>query len=113
MVVLILENVPRSLRGELSRWMVEVDTGVFVGSLSATVRDLLWGKCVERAAAGRCCMVYRTNNEQGFTVRIAGYEDRTVRDFDGLYLVSLRNAEAARKARQIRMRRDLENSIGR
>jgi len=41
MVVLILEKVPRSLRGELTRWMIEVDTGIFVGRLSAMVRDLL------------------------------------------------------------------------
>lgn len=42
MVVIVLEKVPRGLRGELTRWLVELDTGVFVGQLSATVRDLLW-----------------------------------------------------------------------
>ncbi len=113
MVVLVLERVPKSLRGELARWMVEVDTGVFVGKLSGTVRELLWVKCLQKVNGGRCCLVYRTNNEQGFSIRMAGYEDRLVRDFDGLQLVTLRSAEAIRKGEAVRRRRHLENRIAR
>jgi CRISPR-associated protein Cas2 len=113
MMVLVLERVPKSLRGELTRWMVEVDPGVFVGKLSATVRELLWIKCLERVKGGRCCLVHRTNNEQGFSIRMAGYEDRLVRDFDGLQLVTVRSAEAIRKGQAVRRRRYLENRISR
>lgn len=112
MVVIILEKVPRRLRGELTRWLLEVDTGVFVGRVSATVRDLLWARCVRDAGHGRCCQVYRTNNEQGFAIRMHGHPDRWVRDFDGLQLVTLRNAEALRKAEAIQMRKDLDNRTG-
>ena len=42
MVILILECVPSSLRGELTRWMLELKAGVFVGTMSAMVRDRLW-----------------------------------------------------------------------
>ncbi|MEW5935924.1 MAG: type I-E CRISPR-associated endoribonuclease Cas2, partial [Bacillota bacterium] len=28
--MIVLEKVPKTLRGELSRWMLEVSTGVFV-----------------------------------------------------------------------------------
>ena len=49
MVVMILEKVPRSLRGDLTSFLVEVDTGVFVGRVSATVRELLWERAVEKA----------------------------------------------------------------
>lgn len=96
MMVMILEKVPRSLRGELTRWLLEVQTGVFVGTLSATVRDLLWEKCLEQGAGGRCCQVYRANNEQGFLVRLAGDETRTLIDRDGLTLVAVKNAAWAR-----------------
>jgi len=89
---MVLEKVPPSLRGELSRWMVEVQTGVYVGSLSALVRDLLWHKCIRNGAGGRCCQVYRTNNEQGFDIRIAGDANRLAVDLDGLLLVAVRNA---------------------
>lgn len=93
MVVIVLENVPKRLRGELSRWMLEVSTGVFVGSLSALVRDLLWQKCVEKKTAGRVCMMYRYNNEQGFLVRTHGDTTRKLVDFEGLTLVAVQNAE--------------------
>jgi CRISPR-associated protein Cas2 len=89
--------------------MIEVDTGVFVGTVSATVRDLLWAKCLERAEGGRCCLVHRSNNEQGFALRMHGYGDRAVRDFDGLFLIRVNTAEAVRKARQIRRRQYLDN----
>ncbi len=42
MIVLILEKVPTSLRGELTRWLLELKAGVFVGKVSAMVRDRLW-----------------------------------------------------------------------
>jgi CRISPR-associated protein Cas2 len=93
MVVIVLENVPKRLRGELSRWMLEVSTGVFVGSMSALVRDLLWEKCKEKKTVGRCCLMYRTNNEQGFAIRTHGDTTRTLVDFDGLTLVAVQNAE--------------------
>ena len=87
-----LEKVPASLRGELSRWMIEVSTGVFVGKLSALVRDLLWEKCEESKRTGRCCQVYRVNNEQGFAIRMAGDVERSVIDLDGVQLVAVKNA---------------------
>ncbi|MER3445118.1 MAG: type I-E CRISPR-associated endoribonuclease Cas2 [Meiothermus sp.] len=93
MVVIVLEKVPKTLRGELSRWMLEVSTGVFVGSVSAIVRDLLWEKCIAKKTAGRCCQLYRTNNEQGFAIRTHGDTTRTLVDFDGLTLVAVKNAE--------------------
>jgi len=91
--VIVLEKVPKTLRGELSRWMLEVSTGVFVGSMSAMVRDLLWEKCIAKKTAGRCCQLYRTNNEQGFAIRTYGDTTRTLADFDGLTLVAVKNAE--------------------
>jgi CRISPR-associated protein Cas2 len=93
MVVIVLEKVPKRLRGELSRWMLEVSTGVFVGSMSALVRDLLWEKCKEKKTVGRCCQMYRTNNEQGFSIRTHGDTTRILVDFEGLTLVAVQNAE--------------------
>ena len=92
MVVMTLENVPISLKGELSRWMIEVSTGVYVGKLSALVRNLLWEKCSQNKKTGRCAQVYRTNNEQGFSIRIAGDSKRSVINFDGLELIAIKNA---------------------
>ena len=46
MVVLILEDARPALRGLLSRWLIEPRAGVFVGRLSARVRDRLWKRVV-------------------------------------------------------------------
>jgi CRISPR-associated protein Cas2 len=90
---MILEKVPKSLRGELTRWMLEVSTGVFAGTMSGMVRELLWNKCIEKSRAGRCCLLYRTNNEQGFAIRTHGDAKRTTIDFDGLTLIAVKNAK--------------------
>jgi CRISPR-associated protein Cas2 len=87
--VLILEKVPVGLRGELSRWMLEAKTGVFVGRVTASVRDLLWEKACQGAKGGGCMMVHRAKNEQGFAIRIWGDTSRVVEDFEGLALIRI------------------------
>lgn len=87
MVVLLVEKVHGGLRGELSRWMVELRSGVFVGNLSAMVRDKLWEETCRKLRSGAAILVYTTNNEQGFALRLSGDLRREVADFDGLLLV--------------------------
>ncbi len=87
MVVMILERVPTSLRGELTRWLVEPHPGVFVGHVNAMVRDRLWKKCCEGKRTGHVVQIWTTNNEQRFKMRVSGAPRRTVVDFDGLQLI--------------------------
>jgi len=90
MVVMILENVPTGLRGELTRWMLEPRAGTFVGTLSARVRDLLWHKVCSGSETGGCTLIYSSNTEQGFRIRVWGHTRRTIADFDGLALVKIK-----------------------
>lgn len=87
MIVLLLERVPVSLRGELTRWLLELKAGVFVGKVSAAVRDKLWEKACEQAGGGGCHLVQPAANEQGFTLRSFGQTTRLVEDFEGLQLI--------------------------
>ncbi len=87
MVVMVLETVPVSLRGELTRWLVEPHPGVFVGQVSAMVRDRLWTKCTQRKHKGGVVQVWSTNTEQGFRMRAFGATRREIVDFEGLQLV--------------------------
>jgi CRISPR-associated protein Cas2 len=88
MMVLLLDRVSPSLRGELTRWMLEPRAGVFVGRLSAMVRDRLWDKVSREAGENSgCVMVYATNSEQGFAIRMHGTPSRVIEDFEGLLLV--------------------------
>ncbi|AEE44662.1 type I-E CRISPR-associated endoribonuclease Cas2e [Cellulomonas fimi] len=47
MIVLVLTACPAGLRGHLTRWLLEVSAGVFVGHTSTRVRDELWNRTVE------------------------------------------------------------------
>lgn len=89
MVIFILERVPPGLRGELSRWFLEPKTGVFVGKVSASVRDRLWDKACGQAKGGGCLMIHKSDNEQGFQIRSWGEMARSVEDFEGLFLVRI------------------------
>ena len=89
MVVMILERVPRSLRGELTRWMLEPKAGVFVGTMSALVRDKLWEKACASMKGGAGMLIYSSNTEQGFAVRFWGNLGREVVDFEGLTLIRI------------------------
>jgi len=87
MLVLILDCVPKSLRGELSRWFIEPKAGVFVGKVSAVVRDRLWEKACSMAGGGGCIMLYSSDHEQGYRIRSFGETQRTIEDLEGLFLV--------------------------
>jgi len=89
MVVVILEKVPAGLRGDLTRWMLEPKTGVFVGTLSGMVREMLWQRLCEGSRGGACIMIHSDNVEQGFSMRIWGDPTRALVDFDGLSLIRI------------------------
>jgi CRISPR-associated protein Cas2 len=86
-IVLILERTPPTLRGELSRWLIEPKAGVFVGKLSAMVREKLWQLVVDRKGVGAAMLLQSAETEQGFRIRTHGDTSRTVLDFEGLQLV--------------------------
>jgi CRISPR-associated protein Cas2 len=86
MVVLVLERVPEGVRGELTRWLLEAKAGVFVGTVSAMVRDRLWERARKGLNGGAGVLIYRTDTEQGFAVRVSGEPGRVPVDFEGLTL---------------------------
>lgn len=86
-MVLILESVPVGLRGELTRWLIEPHPGVFVGHVSALVRDRLWLKCCEKLQDGGAVQLWSVPNEQHFAIRAYGTPRREVVDFEGLKLI--------------------------
>jgi CRISPR-associated protein Cas2 len=89
-VVIIVGRVSESLRGELTRWLLEPRACVFVGSPSAMVRDRLWTLVCQKARGGAATMIHTSDSEQGFEVRLWGSPNRAVVDFDGLWLVNIK-----------------------
>lgn len=97
MLVLSLTDCPPALRGDLSRWLLEIDTGVYVGQVSQRVREELWARVIGHVNDGRAIMVFRANNEQRMDFRIHNAHWEPI-DFDGLKLMlrpgSVRRAQA-------------------
>ncbi|MCM8897764.1 type I-E CRISPR-associated endoribonuclease Cas2e, partial [Cutibacterium acnes] len=85
MTVLVLTACPADLRGHLTRWLLEISPGVFVGHVPARVRDALWDRVIEMRRDGRAILVYTVRGEQHFEFRVHRHDWEVV-DFDGLKL---------------------------
>ena len=91
MIVIVLTSAPPKLRGHLTRWLLEISAGVYVGKVSARVRELLWVQVLENLEEGKAVMVYSSNTEQGLEFKTYGQTWQPI-DYDGLELI-LRPAE--------------------
>jgi CRISPR-associated protein Cas2 len=88
MVVMILEKVPPSLRGALTRWLLEVRPHVYVGTTSARVGDRLWERAVKHSKGGSVVQITSSRTEQGFHIRSHGNPTYQPRDFEGITLIT-------------------------
>ncbi len=99
MLVMIVEKTPAAIRGELTRWLIEPRCGVFVGHVSARVRDALWEKCTSNERVGGVVQIWNSNCEQHFQMRIAGDTSRILVEEEGLQLIKIPGE--IKKARRI------------
>jgi len=88
MTVVVLIAASDGLRGYLTRWLVEVAAGVFVGNPSARVRDRVWAVLSSRVGDGQAIMISPARNEQSWAVRTAGRDRWHPVDYDGLILMA-------------------------
>lgn len=86
MIVITLSKVPKALRGDLTKWCQEIQTGVYVGRFSARIREQLWMRIEKNIGNGEATMVYSTNNELGYNFRTTVSTKKVV-DFDGIPLL--------------------------
>lgn len=89
MLVIVMDNAPEKLRGELTRWLLEVKPGVLVGKTSAAVREKLWEKVKRAEETTGALLLYNTDSEQGFQIELHGEPRRTVIDLDGVQLIKV------------------------
>jgi CRISPR-associated protein Cas2 len=87
-IVLVLTAVPPGLRGDLSRWLIEVAPGVFAGRVPRRVRDGLWERVQAGARGGSAVLVAASGStEQGYEILTCGAGRWVPVDFDGLALI--------------------------
>lgn len=89
-----MTNCPPRLRGDLSKWLCEINTGVYVGNVSARVRDALWERVCQNIKNGQATMVFTTSGEQRMDFRTHNTAWEPV-DYEGIKLMRrpLTNAE--------------------
>lgn len=88
MIVLVLTAVPAGLRGDLTRWLLEIAPGVFTGKVSRRVRDKLWDRVTRGLKDGSAVLVITAHDrEQCYEILTAGKDRWIPADFDGLTLI--------------------------
>lgn len=100
MTVIALDNAPENIRGELTRWFLEIKPGVFVGRVNVRIQELLWEKICAAEVAG-AVMIASAPNEQGFQMKVSGGPRRRVVDFEGLQLITVSQEEPPGKAEEL------------
>ncbi|MEU4805064.1 type I-E CRISPR-associated endoribonuclease Cas2e [Actinosynnema sp. NPDC023587] len=86
MTVIVVAACPVGLRGHLTRWLLEISPGVFVGKVSTRVRNLMWVRVLDMVKSGRAIMVFRADNEQGLDFKVHHHNWQPV-DYDGVQLM--------------------------
>jgi len=87
-MVIVTENVPHRLRGFLSRLLLEIRAGVYVGDFSVKIRDEVWGVVRKEVGDGNAVMAWSINNECGFTFDTCGKNRRLPISIDDFPLIS-------------------------
>lgn len=98
--VITLKKVPNSLRGDLTRWMQEIATGVYVGNFNSRVREALWQRIIDTVGDGEATMSFAFRNEIGYSFQTINAA-RQVVDYDGIPLVLLPSENDEERDRSI------------
>lgn len=92
MVVFYLKKFPQRTRGLLSRYTIELSSGLFVGKVGKRMREELWGRIVEDAPPdGFACISWSVPTAQGLEILSWGKSDYSVVEYDGLVMLSKNN----------------------
>ena len=94
MVTIIISCCPQSLRGDLTKWLLEVDCGVYVGRVTTRVGDMIWDRIEGSVGAGHAIMISTAKNEQHFSVKVHNSSLKPV-DFEGLVLMMKPNGDGS------------------
>lgn len=88
MTVITISNAPTSLRGDLTKWMQEIATGVYIGNLNSRVRQELWERVTQSVGRGQATLSYAARNELGY--QFTTHRTRQINvSFDGIPLVMI------------------------
>jgi CRISPR-associated protein Cas2 len=88
MIIINVSNCPPKLKGDLTKWLIEINTGIYVGKVNAKVREKLWERVCENISLGNATMVFSTNTEQGFAFKVHN-SSWIPTDYEGITLMKI------------------------
>ena len=97
--VITLKKVPPSLRGDLTKWLQEIATGVYIGNINSKVRENLWSRIKENVLSGEATISYASRNELGYQFDMINTLRCSV-DLDGMSLVMVPHQEIEKESLQ-------------
>ena len=86
--VITVKNAPMSLRGDLSKWMQEIATGIYVGNYNTKVREKIWLRVNETIGKGEATLSYYCRNEIGYDFDTRNTVQQVI-NYEGIPLVFL------------------------
>lgn len=89
MLVIVVENAPPRLRGRLAVWLLEVRSGVYVGTYGRRVREMVWDQVRLHIEDGNAVIAWAAPNDAGFEFDTCGQHRRVPVDLDGFRLVAV------------------------
>lgn len=97
LTVITMTNCPLSLRGDLTKWMQEIATGVYVGNFNSRIREELWKRIENSVGNGVATMSFSSRNEIGYDFKTI-HSHREVVYSDGLPLVRIPTVDTLENA---------------
>jgi len=97
LTVITISNVPTSLRGDLSKWMQEIATGVYIGNFNVRVREKLWERVKQNVRNGEATLSFAYRNEIGYQFETYNSQ-KVVINYEGIPFVLIpRNPNDVKK----------------
>ena len=93
LTVITIKSVKPSLKGDLSKWMQEISTGVYVGNFNSKIREKLWERIKANIVNGEATLSYYCNNEIGYNFEIYN-SPKEIIDYEGIPLVYISSKKA-------------------
>jgi CRISPR-associated protein Cas2 len=84
-----LTAVPQSVTGYLSRYLMELESGLYVGTTTRALAEHLWDQVVAYSGDGYAVAMFSGGSELGMTLRTHNHPTLTILDNFGAPLAAI------------------------
>lgn len=89
MIIVMVENVPKNLKGRLSTLLIEIRSGIFIGNYSNSILSKIKKDVRLSLDLGSAIIAWDDKSDFGFNFVVLGSNRTGVVEIDGIKLASL------------------------